>query len=99
MRKRRIGEHAIGNEPVARAALPPVEIVANDAKVVFGYVSEHRAAGAFAQSPHIRRSSLQALVDANNPPVGELDAGLVEADSRGVRNASGRDEDVAALDG
>ena len=98
MRERRIGEHAIGNEPVARAALPAGQIVANDAKVVFGYVGEQRAAGAFAERPDVRRARLQPLVDLDETAIVQLDAGLVEPDAGGVRNAPGRDEDVAALD-
>ena len=98
MRQRRIGEHAVGNEPVARAPPPSSQIVANDAKVVFGYMGEHRAAGAFAQGPDVRRARLQSLVDANKAALVQLDAGLVEPDPGGVRNAPGRNEDVAALD-
>ena len=54
-----------------------------------------------AQSPSAQTSG--ALVSSRSltltkAAVGELDAGLVEPDAFGVRNAPGRDEDVAALD-
>ena len=98
VRERRIGEHAVGNQPVARASPPSGEIVANDAKVVLGYVRELRAAGAFAERPNVRGARLQPLVDADVTATVELNADLAEPDPGGVRNAPGRDEDVAAFD-
>ena len=98
VRERRIGKHAVRDQPIARASPPSGQIVANDAKVVFGYVGEQRAAGAFAERPDVRRARLQPLVDANVTATVQLDADLAEADPGGVRNAPRRDEDVAALD-
>ena len=86
------------DQPIARASPPSGQIVANDAKVVFGYVGEQRAAGAFAQRPDVRRACLQPLVDANVTATVQLDADLAEADPGGVRNAPRCDEDVAPLD-
>ena len=93
-----ICEHAVGNQPVARASLPSGQIVPNDAEVVLGYVGELRAAGAFAERPDVGRARLQPLVDANVAAAVQLDAGLVEPDAGGVRNTTRRDQDVAALD-
>src|SRR5260221_9141104 len=36
----RVREHAVWNQPIARAALRPGQIVPNDSKVVLGYVRE-----------------------------------------------------------
>jgi len=38
--KLRVREHAVWNQPIARAALPSGQIVPNDPKVVDGYVRE-----------------------------------------------------------
>ena len=75
MRKRRVGEHAIGNEPIACASAPSGEVVADDAKVVFGYVREQRTAGAIAERPDVRSARLQPLVDLDETAISELDAG------------------------
>jgi len=45
--KWRVGEHAVRNQPIARAALPSRQIVPDNLKVVDGYVRELWAAGAF----------------------------------------------------
>src|SRR5262245_66432809 len=58
---------------------------------------ELRAAGTFTKRPDVRRSCLQALVDANVAAAVQLDADLVEADAGGVRDASCSDQQVAAL--
>ena len=94
----RVREHAVRNQPIARAALPSGQIVPDDPKVVDGYVRELRAAGAFPDGPDIGRSRLQPLVDANVATTVQLNAGLLEPDPGGVRNAPRRDQDVAALD-
>ena len=54
-----------------------------------------------AHSPMAQTSGargLQPLVDANVAARVQLDAGLLEPDPGGVRHASRRDQDVAALD-
>jgi hypothetical protein len=56
--KRGIREHAVRNQPTACAAIPSCQIVTNDAKIVFGYVRELRAAGAFSHCPDVRRTRL-----------------------------------------
>jgi hypothetical protein len=98
MRQRRVGEHAIGDQPIARAAAATGEVVANDPKIVHGGVRELRAAGAFADRPDIWRTRFQALVDANVAAIVELDTGLLQADAVGVRNAARGNQNVAALD-
>ena len=100
VRERRIGEHAVRNQPIPSASPPSSQIVASYAKVVFGYVGEHRAAGAFAERPDVRRARTQPLVDANETAaVQAANAGLGEADPGRVRHAARRDQDVAALNG
>ena len=79
-RQRRVGKHAIGNQPIERAAAAAGEVVANDPKIVDRYVRELRTAGAFADRPDIGRARLQSLVDADVAPVVEIDAGDIEAD-------------------
>src|SRR4051794_40140473 len=76
----RVREHATGNQLIARAALPPSEIVPDDPKVVVGDVRELWAAGAFAHSPDIGRSRLQPVIDANIATSVQFDAGRFEPD-------------------
>jgi hypothetical protein len=52
MRKRRVSEHAIWNQPIARAAISSCQIVTNDTKIIFGYMRELWAAGAFPKGPY-----------------------------------------------
>jgi hypothetical protein len=55
-----------------------------------------------AHSPRAQMSGAlvsQRLVDCNKAAIVQVYAGLVEPDACGVRNAAGRDQDVAALDG
>ena len=61
-------------------------------------MSELRAAGALADRPDARRARLQPLVDADEAARVQFDAGLVEADIGGVRDAADRHEQIAALD-
>src|SRR5262249_14725297 len=96
--KRRVGEHAVGDQPVARAAITAREVVAEDPEVVDRHMGGMRAAGAFADRPDTGRRWFQPLVDLDVSARIEGDAGLVEADAAGVRDATGRDEDVAAFD-
>src|SRR5262245_17074331 len=94
----RICEHTIGNEPIARATVLTREIVANDAKVVFGYVRELRAARTFSNGPDLRSTRLQPLIHANVAATIQLNAGLLKSDSGGVRNPPRRGQYVAASD-
>jgi len=98
MSEGRVCEHAVRNQPIARAAVAAGEIVPDDAKVILGCVRELWAAGAFADSPDIGRRCLQPLIDANVPTSVQLDAGLFEPDAGGIGNASCRGQDIAALD-
>src|SRR5215510_1113459 len=98
VRKWRVREHAVWNQPVARAALPAGQIVLNDLKVVGGYVRELWAAGAFPDGPHLGGARLQPLVNANVAATVQLNTGLLKPDPSGVGNAPRRDQNVAALD-
>jgi len=60
--KRGVSEHAIWNKPIARAAISSCQIVTYDTKIVFGYVRELWAAGAFPESPHVWRTRLQSAI-------------------------------------
>jgi len=53
MGKRRLSEHAVGDQPVVRAPLSAGKIVPDDAEVVLGDMRELRAAGAFAERPDL----------------------------------------------
>src|SRR5215813_3889244 len=98
VRERWVGEHAIGHEPIARAAPFSGQVVPDDPKIVTGNVRELWAAGAVPHGPDVGRSGLQPFVDANISASVQLDPGLLEADSLGVWNATRRDQNVAALD-
>ena len=98
MRKRRIGEHAVRHQPVARAARAAGEIVADDAKIIDRDVRELRAASTIANRPDIGRRCLQPFVDAYEAARIQTDARRVQADASGVRNAPDRHQDVARLD-
>src|SRR5262245_42310958 len=94
----RLREHAVWNQPIARGALPSGQIVPDDPKVVDGYVREVRGTGAFPYSPDTGRCRLQPVIDMNVATTVQLDAGVLDTDARGVWNAPGRHQDVAALD-
>src|SRR5262245_10837779 len=98
MRQRRVGEHAVGHEPIARAAVSSGQVVTDNAKVIAGDVRELRAARAIPHRPDVRRSGLQPLVDANISPSIQFDAALLESDPLRVWNAPCRDQNVAALE-
>src|SRR4029077_4480703 len=94
----RVREHAVWNQPIARAALGARQIVLDDPKVVVGYVRELWATGTFPDGPDLRHTRLQPLIDANVAAIVQGNAGLLEPDSGGVRCTPRRNEDVAALD-
>src|SRR5215470_8803451 len=93
-----ISEHAIRNQPAMRAAISASQIVTYDPKIVFGYVRELRAAGAFPYSPDLRRTRFQPAIDANIAAPVQLNADLLKSNPGGVRNTPHRDQDVAAID-
>src|SRR5262245_28179271 len=97
MRERRVGEHAVGHEPIARAAVSSSEVVNDNAKVIAGDVRELRAPCAVPHRPDVGRGGLQPLVDANISAGIQLDAALLESDPLRVWNAPGRNQNVAAL--
>jgi hypothetical protein len=97
MGKRGVSEHAIWNQPIARAAISSCQVVTYDTKIVFGYVRELWAAGAFPESPHVWRSRLQPVIHRDVAATVQFDAGLLKSDTGGIRNASNRDQDVAAI--
>src|SRR5262249_4677137 len=89
--------HAIGDEPIARRARSACQIVPDDPVIIFRHVRELRTPRAFADGPDVGCARLQSVVDANEAMSVQVDASLVEADVGGVRDASCRDQDVAAL--
>src|SRR6516225_2661241 len=95
--ERGIGEHAIRNQPIAGATSSSRQIVTDDAKIVFGYVGELWTAGAFPDGPYVWRACLQSAIDANVTAPVQFNAGLLESNSGGIRNAPNRDQDVAAV--
>src|SRR5262249_34275023 len=94
----RIGEHAIWNQPIARAAVPTGQIVPDDLKVVAGDMRELRATGTFPERPDLGRTRLQPLIHANVAATVQLNASLLKPDPGGVRNTPHRDQNIAALD-
>ena len=97
--ERRVREHAVGNQPVARTAAHSGQIVPNDPEIVERHVRELRAAGALADRPDIGRTCFQPFIDRDVAATVQRDTGHVEPDPRGVGNAPGRRQNVAALDG
>ena len=93
-----ISEHAIWNQPITRAAVSSCQIVTYDSKIVFGYVSELWAAGAFPHGPYLWRTRFQPSIDANVTATVQLNAGLLQSNSGGIRNTPHRNQDVAAID-
>jgi hypothetical protein len=77
--KWRVCEQAVWNQPIARAALPSIQIVPDDSKVVDGYVRELGATGRFPQGPDTGRSRLQPLIDPNVATTIQLNAGFLTA--------------------
>src|SRR6185369_13775356 len=82
----------------ARRAVPPREIVPDDAEVVERHVRILWASGAFANRPDVARAGLEAVVHAEIAARVQLDAGDLQPDPVGVGRASSRHEEVAALD-
>src|SRR5262249_37500315 len=89
--ERGISEHAIWDQPIAGAAISSCEIVTYDSKIVFGYVRELRTASAFPNGPYIWRTCLQSAIDPNVTAPVQFNPGLLEPNSRGIRNAPSRD--------
>jgi hypothetical protein len=95
--ERGISEHAIWNQPIVGAAISSCQIVTYDSKIVFGYVRELWTAGAFSDGPYIWRTCLQSAIDANVTAPVQFNAGLLQSNSSGIRNAASRDQDVASV--
>src|SRR5262249_45102432 len=70
----------------------------NDAKIIFGYMRELWAAGAFTNGPDVRRTRLEPLIHANVTTIIQLNPGLLKTDSIGIRDTSSGDQDIAAID-
>src|SRR6516165_5756967 len=79
-----ISEHAIWNQPITRAAVSSCQIVTYDSKIVFGYVSKLRTAGAFPDCPYLWRTRFQPAVDANVTATIQLNASLLQSNSGGI---------------
>src|SRR5262249_29191594 len=90
--------HAVGYEPIARAALSSGQVVPDDTEVVAGHMRELRAASTIPHRPNAGRGGLQPVVDANISTRVQRDAGLVEPDVLRVRDAARRNQNVAAFD-
>ena len=74
------------------------QVVADDPKIIYRDMRELRAASTVANCPDIGRRRLQTVLDAYIAARIQCDARRVEADTRGVRSAPNRDQDVACLD-
>jgi hypothetical protein len=62
MGERGISEHAIRNQPAMRGAISACQIITYDPKIVFRYVRELWAAGAFSHRPNVWRTRLQSIL-------------------------------------
>src|SRR6516165_6974906 len=80
VRERRLGEHAVWNQPIARTALASSQIVPDDPKVVDRDVRKLRTAGAFSNRPDTRHRRLQPLIDTNIAAAIQFDAYLLKPD-------------------
>src|SRR5262245_29215979 len=98
MGQRRVREHAVRDQPGARAAVAAGKIVFDDPEVVDRGVRELWGPGAFADGPDVRHARLEPIVHTHVAPSVELDAGLIEADPGRVGRAAYGDEDVATFD-
>ena len=96
--ERGIDEHAIWHQTIARASISAREIVAYDSKIVLGDVGELWTAGAFTHGPNAWRTCLQSGIHPNVTAAVQFYAGLLKSNSRGIRNAPNRDQDIAAID-
>src|SRR5262249_36774749 len=93
-----VGEHAVGNEPVASDTAAAGEVLPNDPEIVDRHVSEVRAAGAFANGPNTRRGGLQPLIDLDVAACVQFDTSVGKPDIGGVRDAPCCGEDVTAFE-
>src|SRR5262249_5465474 len=91
-------EHAVGHEPIPRRAVSSGEIVPDDTEIVTRDMRELPAASTVPHRPHVRRSGLQPLVDANISPRIQFNSALLESDPLRVWNAAYRDQNVGALE-
>ena len=98
MCERRIGEHAIRHEPIARAARAAGEVIADDAKIVNRDMRELRAASTVADGPDIWRGRFKPFVHADVAARVQFDADRLESDASRIGDPPGRDEDMAAFD-
>ena len=98
-RQRRVGEHAVGDEPVAGGAVAAGQIVPDDAEIVFRHMGELRTARALADRPEIERARLEPVIDRDISTGVERDTRHLEPDPGGVGASSGRDQDIGAIDG
>ena len=91
-RQFRIDENAVGNQPVLGAATASVQVLANDVKIVLGYVSEVWAARALSQRPYVWRCGFQTIVYPDVPLFRNLDSRLLKTDAfvLGVRPSATR---------
>ena len=71
-----------------------VQVVAHNPEVVVGNVSKEWASSAIAHSPNIWCSGFEALVDLYKSIAIQLDPGLLESDTRGVRCPAGGDQQI-----
>src|SRR5258708_20872736 len=76
-RERRIGEHAVRDEPITLGAITPPQIAPDDTAIVERDVGELWAAGRLANRPDIERARLEPLIDPNISAVVGHDTGEV----------------------
>src|SRR5208282_233812 len=98
-RERRVGKHAVGDQPASSGAITTGQVVADDAEIVERDVVELRTPGALANRPYIGRARLEPVIDRDISATVDCDAREFKSDPGSIWGASCRDQDVAALNG
>src|SRR5262245_61196681 len=98
MRKRRIGKHAVWDQPMARVAISSGQVVPDYAEIVLRHMGKLWAARPIGKCPEASRGGFETLVDAHVAAGIHLNPGLLEADAGGVRDTPCGHKDVAAFD-
>ena len=91
-------EDGVGHEPAGGDGVAAGEVRLEDAEVVPGGVGELRAAGDVTGGPDVVGGGAQVVVHRDEPAVGQLHAGDVEAEVGGDRRAAGGHQQLLAAD-
>src|SRR5690606_6022433 len=93
-----IGEHAEGDESVARRPGAACQVVPNDPEVIERDVGELRATRTIAQRPDVGRSRLEALIHDDIAALIKLDSAETSVQFVCIRRPSCGDQEIGSLD-